>query len=190
MSMLNGTMKAARHMVESATEGAENAYDNARDGTSRGFQAAIGLVHLLRSLDGDDVLGWVGLQRRSSIRTWVVLGAGIAVGAGVGVLLAPTSGEELRRNILARLKGLQEDTKAAADKLGADVKQGVADVKQGVKDAEKKVENLAVKAGDKLKEAEKAIERKAAVPKDAEGDFGPALAKSMPSHTPARNGHN
>jgi len=183
MSMLNGTMKAARHMVESATEGAENAYDNARDGTSRGFQAAIGLVHLLRSLDGDDVLGWVGLQRRSSIRTWVVLGAGIAVGAGVGVLLAPTSGEELRRNILARLKGLQEDTKAAADKLGADVKQGV-------KDAEKKVETLAVKAGDKLKEAEKAIERKAAVPKDAEGDFGPALAKSMPSHTPARNGHN
>jgi hypothetical protein len=62
----------------------------------------------LRSLDRDDLLETLGLQRRNSA-DWVVpavtaLGVGLLVGAGLGLLLAPKSGNELREDLRERLQ--------------------------------------------------------------------------------------
>jgi hypothetical protein len=66
----------------------------------------------LRNLDSDDVLNALGLRRRSQ-SDWVVpavtaLGVGILVGAGLGLLLAPKTGEELREDLRHRLTGEDE----------------------------------------------------------------------------------
>lgn len=52
----------------------------------------------------DDVLARLGLQTRTTTGDWIfpvlgVFGAGILVGAGVGMMLAPKSGERLRHDI-------------------------------------------------------------------------------------------
>ena len=63
----------------------------------------------LRHLDRDDLLEHLGLQRRSNT-DWVVpavtaLGVGLLIGAGLGLLLAPKSGSELREELRERLEG-------------------------------------------------------------------------------------
>jgi YtxH-like protein len=62
----------------------------------------------LRNLDRDDLLETLGLQRRGNA-DWVVpavtaLGVGLLVGAGLGLLLAPKSGNELREDLRERLQ--------------------------------------------------------------------------------------
>jgi hypothetical protein len=62
----------------------------------------------LRNLDRDDLLETLGLQRRGNV-DWVVptvtaLGVGLLVGAGLGLLLAPKSGHELREDLRERLQ--------------------------------------------------------------------------------------
>ncbi|HXX31681.1 MAG TPA: YtxH domain-containing protein [Myxococcaceae bacterium] len=63
----------------------------------------------LRNLDRDDVLDALGLQRRGST-DWLLpaltaLGVGLLVGAGLGLLLAPKAGNELRDDLRERLQG-------------------------------------------------------------------------------------
>jgi YtxH-like protein len=66
----------------------------------------------LKKLDRDDLLDWVGLQRSGS-NDWVVpaltaLGVGLLVGAGLGLLLAPKPGAELRDDLRDRLRNAQD----------------------------------------------------------------------------------
>ncbi|MBX3024151.1 YtxH domain-containing protein [bacterium] len=49
-----------------------------------------------------------------------LFGAGLLVGAGLALLLAPTSGRELREEISERANELRERVGAAADELEAD----------------------------------------------------------------------
>lgn len=60
----------------------------------------------LKKLDADDLLEYMGLQRKSSA-DWIVpaisaLGVGLLVGAGLGLLFAPKEGSELRRGLRER----------------------------------------------------------------------------------------
>jgi hypothetical protein len=62
----------------------------------------------LRSLDRDDLLESLGLQRRGNA-DWVVptvtaLGVGLLVGAGLGLLLAQKPGSELREDLREKLQ--------------------------------------------------------------------------------------
>jgi hypothetical protein len=62
----------------------------------------------LRNLDRDDLLETLGLQRRGNV-DWVVpavtaLGVGLLVGAALGLLLAPKSGNELREELREKLQ--------------------------------------------------------------------------------------
>ena len=66
----------------------------------------------LKRLDRDDLLELVGLQRASS-NDWVApaltaLGVGLLVGAGLGLLLAPKAGSELRNDLREKLRSAQD----------------------------------------------------------------------------------
>jgi len=65
----------------------------------------------LKKLDRDDLLDMIGLQR-STAADWVVpltaLGVGLLVGAGLGLLLAPKTGAELRDDLRDRLRSAQD----------------------------------------------------------------------------------
>ena len=63
----------------------------------------------IRSLDKDDLLGLLGLETRRTMVDYivpglVVLSVGVAVGAGIGLLLAPRPGKELREDLSKRIQ--------------------------------------------------------------------------------------
>lgn len=64
---------------------------------------ALGLQHLGRRNSGSDIVPSVAL-----------FGAGLLVGAGLALLLAPTSGRELREEIVDRAGELRDRVAAAA----------------------------------------------------------------------------
>jgi len=72
----------------------------------------------LRNFDKDDILEMMGLQTKSSTGamlagTLATFGIGLLVGAGVGMLLAPKAGRELRDDLRDRLRRIPEDANDA-----------------------------------------------------------------------------
>jgi hypothetical protein len=66
----------------------------------------------LGNISKDDVLDILGLQRVStSSEQWLErassFGVGLLVGAGVSLLLAPKSGQELRKDLGDRIRGVR-----------------------------------------------------------------------------------
>jgi hypothetical protein len=66
----------------------------------------------LKRLDRDDLLELVGLQRAGT-NDWIApaltaLGVGLLVGAGLGLLLAPKPGVDLRQDLRERLREAKE----------------------------------------------------------------------------------
>jgi len=64
----------------------------------------------IRNLSKDDVLALLGLQSKPSVAGALfgslgLLGLGLIVGAGAALLMAPRSGEQLRRELGDRLNG-------------------------------------------------------------------------------------
>jgi gas vesicle protein len=118
-----------------------------------GVHAVTGIASMLRSLQPDDALGWVGLaRRRSPLLSFAVFTAGFAAGAGAGLLLAPTSGAELRKNIFKGLQGLMGDAKDVAEKAEAKVEKIEGKAEKMAGKAKDKVEDLAGKAKDKVED--------------------------------------
>jgi hypothetical protein len=67
----------------------------------------------LRNLDRDDVLAWLGLQRKGSVAGAVVgilglFAGGLALGAVAALLLAPKPGRDLRDELKTRLRRATE----------------------------------------------------------------------------------
>jgi gas vesicle protein len=63
----------------------------------------------LRNLDKEDVLGLLGLEQKSSTGAWLAgalgtFGVGLLVGAGIGLMLAPKPGRELREDLRDKLR--------------------------------------------------------------------------------------
>jgi uncharacterized membrane protein YebE (DUF533 family) len=79
----------------------------------------------LRNMDRDDILEMIGLQRKASTGSFLAsalstFGIGILVGAGIGLLMAPKSGRELRENLRDRLRRVPEDMNDAMNPIGRD----------------------------------------------------------------------
>lgn len=77
----------------------------------------------LPDLDRDDILEAVGLEgRRSAAEKMVpalaIFGAGVLVGVGLGLMLAPKPGRELREDVRQRLK--RGDARPAGEPTGAE----------------------------------------------------------------------
>jgi hypothetical protein len=67
----------------------------------------------LKKMDKDDVLNLIGLETRKGPTDWLLptLGAfsvGLLVGAGIGLLMAPKPGAELRDDLRTRLQPGQD----------------------------------------------------------------------------------
>jgi hypothetical protein len=81
--------------------------------------------------DLDDILDLVGLQRRRSVIGSVLpaiglVAIGAAVGAGIGLMLAPSSGRRLRQEVGDRFDRIRERVKSEAQKqnmIGAPAQQ-------------------------------------------------------------------
>jgi len=68
----------------------------------------------LRNLDKDDILEMMGLQTKTSTGAWLAgtlgtFGIGLLVGAGLGLLMAPKAGRELREDLRDRLRRVPSD---------------------------------------------------------------------------------
>ncbi len=69
----------------------------------------------LKKMDKDDLLNLIGLETRKGPTDWVlptlgVFGLGLLVGAGIGLMMAPKPGNQLRSDLRNRLQGGQQDT--------------------------------------------------------------------------------
>jgi gas vesicle protein len=67
----------------------------------------------LRDLDRNDVLAWLGLQRKQSTAASIIgslslFAGGLAVGAVAALLLAPKPGTDLREDLKTRLRRAKE----------------------------------------------------------------------------------
>jgi hypothetical protein len=67
-------------------------------------------LRTLKNLDRDDLLNLVGLESRRDATDWLLpavgfFTAGVLVGAGLGLMLAPKAGNELRDELRNRLQG-------------------------------------------------------------------------------------
>jgi hypothetical protein len=67
----------------------------------------------IKSLDKDDLLNLLGLETRRTTTDFIfpvvaIFGVGLLVGAGVGMLIAPRPGKELRADLAGRLQRAPE----------------------------------------------------------------------------------
>ncbi len=197
-TMLDDTMATAKNLMGSAKEGTEQAASSVRSSVMDGVHAVTSVAAMLRSLDSNDALGWVGLsRRRSPLVSMAIFGAGFAAGAGAGMLLAPTSGADLRRNLMKGLMGLWGDAKVVAEKAEAEVEtleHKAEDLAGKAKDAVKKAEGkVETKVVDTAKTVEDSVKNKAAAAvstvKDAAHDAKSMMAASSdPAHDSAETG--
>jgi gas vesicle protein len=72
----------------------------------------------LRNFDKDDILEMMGLQTKASTGAWLAgtlgtFGIGLLVGAGIGMLLAPKAGRELRDDLRDKLRRIPADANDA-----------------------------------------------------------------------------
>jgi gas vesicle protein len=72
----------------------------------------------LRNLDKDDILEMMGLQSKASTGAYLAgalgtFGVGLLVGAGLGLLLAPKAGRELRDDLRDKFRRIPSDANDA-----------------------------------------------------------------------------
>ncbi len=79
----------------------------------------------LKNFDMDDALGYFGLERRSSpVPTIALVALSAAVGAGAALMLAPSSGAELRSRLNDRL----QDAKNRMQRMAGNESRQFSDV--------------------------------------------------------------
>jgi gas vesicle protein len=128
---------AAMHAVGSAKDKSAEAVSTVRSTFLDKINAMSSVLAALGSLRANDALGWVGLSRRQGPLASIGLfsagfAAGAAMGAGAGLLLAPTSGAELRKNIKRSIATFGRDSEKAIHDVEAKVEAKVDDLKTDV----------------------------------------------------------
>jgi hypothetical protein len=89
----------------------------------------------VRSVEWNDILGVIGLERRPSAFSRALPALGLvavsaAIGAGAALLLAPSSGEELRSRLSDRLDGVKNRLEEAKDRVNDKISEKVSSYDQ------------------------------------------------------------
>ncbi len=89
------------------------------------------------NMNRDDILASLGLQTRRSAAGYVLpaigmFGVGILTGAGLGLLFAPRTGREMRRELGTRMNDLGTKVSDATKQVTTKIKQKVARAKDEV----------------------------------------------------------
>lgn len=84
----------------------------------------------LKKLEKDDLLNLIGLETRKDTTDYLLpaLGAftvGVLLGVGVGLMLAPKPGNELRNDLRNRLQSAQDTLASAGTQRSETVTRGV-----------------------------------------------------------------
>ena len=147
---IGDAVDTAKHTVDAAKKGTEHAASVAFADIMGGIRTVGEAVRYMRNLGIDDALGWVGLsRRRDSFETLALVGTGILVGAGIGMLLAPMTGADLRKSFLDRFRGVEKD----AEKVAVKVKDAVVNAEHKAEDAIGKAKDAVVNAEHKAEDA-------------------------------------
>lgn len=114
---MSDTIDTAKHLTNEsaarAAEAAKHAASSARSTWLDVLRSMSRIAEDLRHLHADEALGWLGLERRRGpLASLGVFAAGVVIGAGAGVLLAPASGVETRRRLYGVL-GLKHEPESA-----------------------------------------------------------------------------
>jgi gas vesicle protein len=72
----------------------------------------------LRNYDKEDILEMMGLQSKASTGAWLAgtlgtFGVGLLIGAGIGLMLAPKAGSELREDLRDKFRRIPADANDA-----------------------------------------------------------------------------
>ncbi len=149
-STWNDTLTSAWTILTAANDGkagADHAVAKGRITWWDGVKAVTGIVSMLGGFKPRYAFRLIGLMRRGSLGSLGVFGAGLALGAGAGMLMAPRSGVRTRRMIMRQIGGLEDQAKSTLD-------HAASEVKAEAKAVGDKVEDLAGKAKDAVVEAE------------------------------------
>jgi gas vesicle protein len=85
----------------------------------------------LRNFDKDDILEMMGLQTKASTGAWLAgtlgtFGIGLLVGAGIGMLLAPKAGRELRDDLRDKFRRIPSDANDAVSAMSGRESPGMS----------------------------------------------------------------
>ena len=164
MRTFNDTVDTAVDTAKSTLESAKSTMEHAKEETGEaastllskitdGARIVSGMISIARSFGVNDALGLVGLRRRNPFEAVALFGSGMIVGAGVGLLLAPASGAELRNAILARLKGAEGDAKRTIANVGEAATKMEHKVEAAATAMEQKIEKKAETLVKNVKDA-------------------------------------
>jgi gas vesicle protein len=109
------------------------------------------VLDYLRGIELDDMLWLVGLRRKRGVFEMLALiGGGVVIGAGAAILLTPSSGPALRRQIMKLFQNLGTEAKNEVE----EVKNQAKHMADQVKD---KAGEIAGEARDKVGEAREKV---------------------------------
>jgi len=184
MSNVESSMKDFKKNLGGAVDDVGESADHAAKTAKKGFLETVGTMgrafSAIRDMDGDRLLAEVGLERRrSGLQSVLVFSSGFLLGAGAGLLFAPTSGGDLRRKIgrsITTFFGpeIVEKVEHAAE----EAKSGVASV---VKSAKSTFDHAEKGAMGTLDQAEKGLKNGVSEVRD---DFADATSKGRDQTKP------
>lgn len=97
-------------------------------------------IDQIRALGKEDMLNALGLESRRTYVDYIgpvlaVFGLGVAVGAGMGILMAPRSGKETRRELSQGMHNMPEAIAALPQRAASAVKRVSDQVSEAVHDS-------------------------------------------------------
>jgi gas vesicle protein len=129
-------MNEATKTFHAATNVASHAAKGAQGGLLGAFKSAVEVVSILRGLGADEVLKKVGFMRaRTPLASLGLFATGVAIGAGLGLLFAPRTGEQTRRYVSDRLRNATNDVKTTTAAAVDQVEEKVSEALDNAEDA-------------------------------------------------------
>jgi gas vesicle protein len=169
-------------VVKNAQGVATHAVDEARSGVLELGTQIMKFVNSMRISEMravDNLLARVGLERRSTIRPFALIGAGVLVGSAAVLFLAPMSGRALRGRLrdtfgkaAVRARELEKE---AEDRIGEVIEEGKHLGYEAAHQAEQKIGKIAEKVQDKSEKGQDKSEKaqdKSEPQKEARTPFG------------------